>query len=48
LTERQGFPSCFACFAARARAVLGLGGNSLRVMSSGKEEILLRFKYAFD
>src|SRR5258706_8593984 len=48
LTERQGLASCFVCFAVGARVVLGLGGNSFRVMSSGKEEILLRFMYAFD
>lgn len=29
LIERQELLSCFVCFAVRARAVLGLGDNSL-------------------
>src|SRR6266566_4155530 len=48
LTERQGLPSCFVCFAVRARAVLGLEGTSCRVMSSGREELLLCFMQAFN
>src|SRR5437867_1961314 len=34
LTERQGLPSYFVCFEGRARAVLGLGGNSSHMTSS--------------
>jgi len=36
LTERQGLPSYFVCFVVRARAVLGLRGNSSHDTSSGE------------
>src|SRR5438876_8785355 len=48
LTERQGLTSCFVCFAARARAVLGLGGKPSAHNVAWRPGIPLCFIRAFD